>query len=127
MRRIMNLPSRSVMGIGPTSFQEGNLEVWVQLDDEPWNTDTDIMVTLQGLKDEMAWLWADNERLMQEHEKIMKSLSDRQNSRPLVLRPEHRNISREQEFQVEGVETGGGEEIFEEESDNVFNNRTQKR
>lgn len=127
MRRTRNLPPRSAMGRGPTSFQEGNPKVSVQLGEEPWDTDRDIMVTLQELKDDMARLRVDNERLMQEQEKIMKSLYDRQNNWPLAPSSEHRNISGEQEFQTEDVETGGGEQNREEESDNVSNHRTQKR
>jgi len=127
MCRTRNPPLRSAIGTGATSFQEGNPKVWVQLGEEPRNTDIDIMVIVQDLKDEMARLRADNEILMQEQEKIMKSLFDRQNNRPLVPSPEHRNVSREQMFWTEDVETSGGEENREEELDNVSNHRTQKR
>jgi len=34
MRRTRNPPHRSIMGIVPASFQEGNPEVWVHLGDE---------------------------------------------------------------------------------------------
>lgn len=53
-----------MIGIGPTSFEESNPEVWVQLGEEPCNTNTTILETMQELKYEMAWLWVDNERLM---------------------------------------------------------------
>ena len=43
MRRIGNPPLRP--------FHEGNLDVWVQLGEEPQNTDTNIRETVQELKD----------------------------------------------------------------------------
>ena len=119
MRKTGNLLHSSVMGTGPASFQEGNPKVWVQLDDEPRNTNLDIMVTIQELKDEMARLQEDNQRLMQEQEKIMKSLSDRQNHWPLAPNPESENTIGEQEFRTENMETKGGEEKHEQELDNV--------
>lgn len=54
MRRTGSLPHRSVIGTRPTTFQEGNPEVSVQLGDQPRNTNPDIIVTVQELKDEIA-------------------------------------------------------------------------
>jgi len=82
------------------------------------------MVIVQDLKDEMAGLRVDNERLMQDQEKIMTSLFDRQNHRSLAPSPEHRNMTGEQEFRTKNVEIEGGEENHEEESDNVSNHKT---
>lgn len=74
MRRTRNLSHRSIMETRPTPFQEGNPKVWVQLGSEPRNTNPYIMVTVQELKYEMARLRVDSETLVQEQEKIMKSL-----------------------------------------------------
>lgn len=60
MRRTGNLPSRSAMGTGAPPFQEGNPKVWVYLGEEPRDTDTDIRVTVQELKDETTCLRVDN-------------------------------------------------------------------
>jgi len=79
-------------------FQEGNPELWVQLGEEPQDTSTDIRETVQELKDEVAHLCADNERLMLEQEKIIKILSDRQNNWPLVPSLECTNMSGETKF-----------------------------
>jgi len=46
----------------------------------------------------MAQLREDNERLMQEQEKIMKSLSDRKNQRQPIPSLEHGNMTVKQEF-----------------------------
>lgn len=80
MGRIGNPPLISTIGTATMSFQEGNPKVWVQLGEEPRNTNIDILVIVQELKDEMAWISPENKRLMQEQEKNMKSLPDRQNN-----------------------------------------------
>jgi len=85
------------------------------------------METIQELKDEMARLQEDNERMMQEQEKIMKILLERQNHQPLIPSPEHVNMTGEQEFRTENVETESGKENHEEESDNLSRYKTQKR
>lgn len=64
MRRNENTLHRSMIGLRQTSFQEANPEVWVKLGEEPHNINTTILETKQELKDEMARLQADNERLM---------------------------------------------------------------
>lgn len=40
----------------PTSFEETNPEVWVQLGEESRNTNTTILETIQELNDEVAQL-----------------------------------------------------------------------
>lgn len=64
LRKIGNTPHRSMTGLGLACFQEPNPEVWVKLREEPCNTNTTILETVQELKDEMARLREDNERLM---------------------------------------------------------------
>ena len=102
-----------------TYFQEANPEVWVQLGEEPHNTNTTILDTVLELKEEMARLHAYNERLMQEQEKIMKCLSDRQNQRQPIPIPKHGNMTGEQEFWTKCLGMEGGEENQEEKYDNA--------
>lgn len=90
-----------MIGLGPVAFPETNLEVWVKLDEEPCNTNTTILETMQELKSEMPWLRSDNERLMQEQEKIMKSLSNKKNQRQPIPNPKDWHMTREQEYQAE--------------------------
>jgi len=66
IRRNGFTPLRPVAGTRPASFVETNPEVWVQLGEELHNTNISILETVQQLKDEMARLWVDNKRLMQE-------------------------------------------------------------
>lgn len=127
MRRTGIPPHRPMTGTGSTSFQETNPEVWVQLGEEPHNTNIEILETVQKLKGEMARLRADNERLMQEQEKVMKSLSDRQNQQKPTPNSEHENIIGKQSFRTKNVEIEGDKENHEEESDNVSKHKTQKR
>lgn len=54
MRRIDNIPHRNVTGLGPATFPENNPEVWVQLGEEPHNTNLTILEMVQELKNEMA-------------------------------------------------------------------------
>lgn len=56
-----------------------NPELWVQLGEETRSTNLAILETVQELKNEMARLREDNARLTAEQERILKSLSDRQN------------------------------------------------
>ena len=79
MRRTRHTPLTLVMGVGKIPFPETNPKVWIQLGEESHNTNAAILEIVQELKNEMAHLWVDNEMLMQEQEKIMKSLSDSQN------------------------------------------------
>lgn len=72
---------------GTTSFPETNPEVWVQLGEESCNTNTTILETVQELNNEISRFWVDNERVMQEQGKIMKSLSKRQNQRQPIPSP----------------------------------------
>ena len=57
----------------------GNEGVWVQLGAETRSTNQAILQTVQELKGEMARLREDNARLTVEQERILKSLSDKQN------------------------------------------------
>lgn len=95
MRRTRFSPHRTPTGAGPTSLPETNCEVWVQLVEEPCSTNATIFETIQELKDEMGRLWEDNERLMQKHENIMKSLSDRKNHKQTIPTPKHGNMTGE--------------------------------
>lgn len=67
------------MGTESTPFLETNPVLWVQLREETCHTNATILEAIQELKSEMAWLWVDNERLMQEQEKIINSLYDWKN------------------------------------------------
>lgn len=91
----------------------------MQLGEEPRNTNLTILETIQELKNEMAQLRANNARLALEHEKIMKSLSDKQNQHQLIPNPEQECMSGEQDYHTECVGTEGGEENQEEKLDNA--------
>lgn len=64
MRRKDNAPHRNMTVLGPVTFPETNLEVWVPLGEEPRNTNPTILETVHELKNKMAPLQADNEWLM---------------------------------------------------------------
>lgn len=88
MRRVDNVPHKNVASLGLATFPENNTEIWVQLGEEAHNTNLTILKTIQELKNEMARLWEDNARPTMEQEKIMKSLSDKQNQCHSVPSPE---------------------------------------
>jgi len=83
MRRVDNVSHRFVVGQGPTTSLENNPELWVQLGEEACNTNLAILETIKELKNEMAQLREDNARLTMEQERIIKSLSDKQNQQLL--------------------------------------------
>ena len=64
---------------GADGVPRENPELWIQLGAETRSTNLAILQTVQELKDEMAHLREDNARLTVEQERILKSLSERQN------------------------------------------------
>eukprot|EP00253_Pinus_taeda_P031671 PITA_31671 len=71
----------------------------------------------------MARLREDNARLTMEQERILKSLSDRQNQLPVNPSAEQPRVSEEQNHHIPPE----GSEELEERSDNVFDQQTSKR
>eukprot|EP00253_Pinus_taeda_P017906 PITA_17906 len=122
MRRADNTPRRPVMGQGVPS-PENNPELWVQLGEEARITNQEILETVQELKNEMARLREDNARLMMEQERILKSLSERQNQLPVNPSVEQQRMSEEQNHHIPPE----GSEEQEERSDNAFEQQTSKR
>eukprot|EP00253_Pinus_taeda_P012641 PITA_12641 len=102
---------------------EGNPELWVQLGEEARITNQAILETVQELKNEMARLREDNARLTMEQERILKSLSERQNQVPVNPSMEQQRMSEEQNHPIPPV----GSEEQEERSDNVNEQQTSKR
>jgi len=54
MRRADSASRRFMVGQGPVTGLENNLELWVQLGEEARNTNLAIFETVQELKNEMA-------------------------------------------------------------------------
>eukprot|EP00253_Pinus_taeda_P018433 PITA_18433 len=106
---------------GAGSVPQENPELWIQLGAETRSTNLAILQTVQELKSEMARLREDNARLTEEQERILRSLSNKQNP-PLA------NPSAEQQRGTE--EWDYAPEISEEKedhSDNVLEQQTSKR
>eukprot|EP00253_Pinus_taeda_P011485 PITA_11485 len=122
MRRTDNIPRRPAMGQGVPG-SENNPELWVQLGEEARVTNQAILETVQELKNEMARLREDNARLTMEQERILKSLSDKQNQLPANPSAEQQRMSEEQNHHIPPE----GSEEQEERSDNVFDQLTSKR
>eukprot|EP00253_Pinus_taeda_P014588 PITA_14588 len=122
MRRADNTTRRPVMGQGIPG-PENNPELWVQLGEEARVTNQAILETVQELKNEMARLREDNARLTMEQERILKSLSDRQNQVPVNPSAEQQRMSQEQNHHMPPE----GSEEREERSDNVLDQQTSKR
>eukprot|EP00253_Pinus_taeda_P017453 PITA_17453 len=122
MRRAKNTSRRPVMGQGMTGA-DNNPELWVQLGEEARSTNQAILEIVQELKNEMARLREDNARLTIEQERILKSLSDRQNQLPANPSVEHPRMSEEQNRHIPPE----GSEDQEERSDNAFEQQTSKR
>eukprot|EP00253_Pinus_taeda_P007271 PITA_07271 len=122
MRRAENTSRRPVMGQNMTSG-DNNPELWVQLGEEARITNQAILETVQELKNEMARLREDNARLTIEQERILKSLSDRQNQLPANPSVEHPRLSEEQNHHIPPE----GSEEQEERSDNAFEQQTSKK
>ena len=95
---------------GPATNPRDNPELWVQLGEETRSTNLAILETVQDLKNEMARLQEDNARLTMEQERILKSLSERQN--PLLANPsaEQQRMTEEQHDQVEPEILAEGED-----------------
>eukprot|EP00253_Pinus_taeda_P028245 PITA_28245 len=100
-----------------------NPELWVKLGEEARTTNQVILETVQELKNEMARLREDNARLTMEQERILKSLSDKQNQLPANPSAEQQRVSEEQNHHIPPE----GSEEREERSDNVFDQQTSKR
>eukprot|EP00253_Pinus_taeda_P018663 PITA_18663 len=122
MRRADNTTRRPVMGQGIPG-PENNPELWVQLGEEARVTNQAILEIVQELKNEMARLREDNARLTMEQERILKSLSDRQNQVPANPSMEQQRMSEEQNHPMPPE----GSEEQEERSDNVIEQQTSKR
>eukprot|EP00253_Pinus_taeda_P026738 PITA_26738 len=122
MRRAENTPRRLRLGQGVTGA-ENNLELWVQLGEEARITNQSILERVQELKNEMARLREDNARLTMEQERILKSLSDRQNQLPANPSAEWQRMLEEQNHHMPPE----GSEDQEERSDNAFEQQTSKR
>eukprot|EP00253_Pinus_taeda_P011891 PITA_11891 len=122
MRRMDNTARRPVMGQGVPG-PENNPELWVQLGEEARVTNQAILETVQELKNEMARLREDNARITLEQERILKSLSDKQNQLPANPSAEQQRMSEEQNHHIPPE----GSEEMEERSDNVFDQQTSKR
>eukprot|EP00253_Pinus_taeda_P018941 PITA_18941 len=106
---------------GAGSVPQENPELWIQLGAETCSTNLAILQTVQELKSEMARLREDNAQLTVEQERILKTLSGKQNP-PLA------NPSAEQQRGTE--ERDYAPEISEEKedhSDNVLEQQTSKR
>eukprot|EP00253_Pinus_taeda_P010864 PITA_10864 len=100
---------------GADNILRENPELWVQLGEETRSTNLAILETIQELKNEMARLREDNARLTVEQERILKSLSDRQNP-PLA------NPNAEQQRATEERNYLTAPEISEEKEDHSDNN-----
>eukprot|EP00253_Pinus_taeda_P012349 PITA_12349 len=122
MRRADSTSRRPVTGQGVPG-PENNPELWVQLGEEARVTNQAILETVQELKNEMARLREDNARLTMEQERILKSLSDKQNQLPNNPSAEQQRMSEEQNHHIPPE----GSEEQEERSDNVFDQQTSKR
>eukprot|EP00253_Pinus_taeda_P009062 PITA_09062 len=122
MRRADNTNQRPVVGQG-ISGPEHNPELWVQLGEEARSTNQAILETVQELKNEMARLREDNARLTMEQERILKSLSERQNQVPVNPSMEQQRMSEEQNHPMPPE----GSEEQEERSNNVNEQQTSKR
>eukprot|EP00253_Pinus_taeda_P011207 PITA_11207 len=114
MRRVDNTTRQPMMGQGAPG-PEHNPELWVQLGEEARVTNQAILETVQELKNDMARLREDNARLTMEQERILKSLSDRQNQPPINPSTEQPRMSEEQNHHIP-LE---GSEEQEERSDNL--------
>ena len=105
---------------GAVGIPQENAELWVQLGAETRSTNLAILQNIQELKSEMARLREDNARLTVEQERILKSLSGKQN--PPLANPsaEQQRTTEEQDYAPEISEK-------EDHSDNVLEKQTSKR
>ena len=126
MRRIDSVSHKFVVGYGPATGPKNNPELWVQLGEEARNTNLAILEIVQELKNEIARLREDNTRITMEEERILKSLSDKQNQQPLNPSTEQQRMSEEQNHNMEAKGSKGMEEEREERSDNTSKQQTLK-
>eukprot|EP00253_Pinus_taeda_P015634 PITA_15634 len=122
MRRADSTTHRPGVGPGVSGF-EHNPELWVQLGEETRTTNQAILETVQELKNEMARLREDNARLAMEQERILRSLSERQNQVPVHPSMEQQKLSEEQNHPVPSK----GSEEQEERSDNMNEQQSSKK
>lgn len=85
------------------------------------------METVQELRNEIARLREDNARITMEQERILKSLSNKQNQKPLNPNAEQRRMSKEQNLHIEPERLEGRNEEREERFDNASEQQTSKR
>ena len=116
-------PYRPASNWGPATNFGDNPELWVQLGEETRSTNLAILEIVQELKNEMAWLREDNARLTMEQERILKSLSDKQN--PPLANPsaEQQKMTEEERYHAESEIPEEGED----QSDNASEQQTSKR
>lgn len=114
MRRGDSASRRYAMCQGPVPSLENNPDLWLQLGEEARNTNQAILEIVQELKNEMARLREDNARLTMEQERILKSLSDKQNQQPLNPSAEQQRVSEEQNHHTEPEGSEGRDEEREE-------------
>eukprot|EP00253_Pinus_taeda_P029659 PITA_29659 len=105
-----------------TNFGD-NAKLWVQLGEETRSTNLAILETVQELKNEMARFQEDNARLTMEQERILKSLSNKQN--PPLANPsaEQQRITEEECYHAES----GIPEEEEDQSADASEQQTSKR
>eukprot|EP00253_Pinus_taeda_P019416 PITA_19416 len=108
---------------GDSSNPQENPELWVQLGEATRSTNLAILETVQELKNEMARLREDHACLTVEQERILKSLSDRQNPPSSNPSAEQHRVTEEQDFQ----NAPENSEDKEDHSDNVPQQQTSKR
>eukprot|EP00253_Pinus_taeda_P032718 PITA_32718 len=106
---------------GDGSNPQENPKLWVQLGEATRSTNLAILQTVQELKNEMACLREDHARLTVEQERILKSLSDRQNPPSSNPSAEQQRVTEEQDFQ----NAPKNSEDKEDHSDNVLQQQTQ--
>lgn len=111
MRRMSSAPHRNVDRPDNITHPQGNPKIWVQLGEEARNTNLTILETVQELKNKMARLREDNARLTMEQERILKSLSDKQNQHQPNPNPEQTCVSEEQGYHTDQEETEGRAEV----------------
>lgn len=123
MQGASSAPHRTIADQEPATNPRSNPELWVQLGEETRSTNLAILETVQELKNEMARLREDNARLTMEQERILKSLSEKQN--PPLVNPsaEQQRMTEEQHYRVEPEKS----EEREDQSDNASEQQTSKR
>lgn len=111
-----------------------NSELWIQLESKSRNKATTMMETIQQLQAEMTTLRTKNERLVQEHEWIIKSLTDKKNHRNSKLSSDNGNRGeshwRKEDSLLEGSQTqefGGGQKTQYSETEATSDSDERKK